>query len=98
VVIEHQMELGKITEERPGRWHSAKRVLYLMERQEREPPRARLRVLAPRVLLPALIVGPPVAFPHVRTLRGRCQEPGHQNTPNEHEADCEGAKNDQHSI
>jgi hypothetical protein len=60
--------------------------------------RARLRVLAPGVLLPALIVGPPVAFPHVRTLRGRCQEPGHQNTPSEDEADCEGAKDDQHKT
>jgi hypothetical protein len=59
---------------------------------------AQLRVLAPRVLLPALIVEPPVAFPHVRTLRGHCQESGHQKTPNEHEADCEGAEDDQHET
>jgi hypothetical protein len=59
---------------------------------------AQLRVLAPRVLLPALIVEPPVAFPHVRTLRGHCQELGHQKSPNEHEADCEGAEDDQHET
>jgi hypothetical protein len=62
------------------------------------PTRARLRVLAPRVFLPTLIVEPPVALPHVRTVRGHCQESGHQNTAYEQDADCESAEDDQHKT
>jgi hypothetical protein len=62
------------------------------------PPARGYESLAPRVFLPTLIVEPPVALPHVRTVRGHCQESGHQNTAYEQDADCESAEDDQHKT
>jgi hypothetical protein len=47
---------------------------------------------------PALGIGPPIAMPHVRTLRGGGQESGHQHAPNDDQHDHEHSDHHEHAA
>lgn len=64
------------------------------------PSRGRRSALLFAVLRsgPALRVGPPIAMPHVRTLRGGGEESGHQHAPNDDQHDHERSNNYEHAA